>query len=38
MNKCPFCDQILSRPIVQVVGAANGEVVVLVSCLACFTS
>lgn len=31
MNKCPFGDQIVSRPIVQAVEAANGEVVVLAS-------
>ena len=37
MNKCPFGDQIVSRPIVQVVEAANGEVVVLVSCPAWFS-
>ena len=37
MNTCPFCDQIVSRPIVQVVEAANGEVVVLVSCPAWFS-
>jgi len=35
MNKCPFCDQIVSRRIVQAVEAANGEVAVLVSCPAC---
>jgi len=38
MNKYPFRDQIVSRPIGQAVEAANGEVVVLVSCPACSTS
>jgi hypothetical protein len=37
MNKCPFGDQIVSRPIVRAVEAANGEVVVLVSYPACFS-
>ena len=37
MNRCPFYDQIVFRPIVQAVEAANGEVVVLVSCPACFS-
>jgi len=37
MNKCPFCDQIVSRPIFQAVEATNEEVVILVSCPACFS-
>ena len=35
MNKSLFCDEIVSRRIVQAVEAANGEVAVLVSCPAC---
>ena len=37
MSKCPFYDQIVFRPIVRAVEAANGEVVVLVSCPPCFS-
>jgi hypothetical protein len=37
MSKCPFYDQIVFRLIVQAVEAANGEVVVLVSCPAWFS-
>ena len=37
MSKCPFYDQIVFRPIVRAVEAANGEVVVLVSCPAWFS-
>ena len=35
MNKCPYCNQIVSRPIAQAVGFTNNEVVVLVSCPSC---
>jgi len=35
MNKCPYCNQIVSRPIAQAVGFTNNEVVVLVSCPFC---
>jgi len=35
MNKCPHCDQIVSRPVTQAVETANSEVVVLVSCPSC---
>ena len=32
MNKCPYCNQIILRPIAQAVESTNNEVVVLVSC------
>ena len=35
MNKCPHCDEIVSRPVAQAVESANGEIVVLVSCPSC---
>jgi|GEM_PF-737663 uncharacterized protein with PIN domain len=35
MNKCPHCNQIVSRPIAQAVESTNKEVVVLVSCPSC---
>ena len=35
MNKCPYCNQIVSRPIAQAVGFTNNEVVVLGRCPFC---
>ncbi len=35
MNKCPYCNQIVSRPIAQAVESTNNQVVVLVSCSFC---
>jgi uncharacterized protein with PIN domain len=35
MNKCPYCNQIILRPIAQAVESTNNEVVVLVSCPSC---
>jgi len=35
MNKCPYCDEIVSRPLSQLVATTNADIVVLVSCPSC---
>jgi len=35
MNKCPYCEEIVSRPIAEAVETNTREIVVLISCPFC---